>query len=156
MEANAACRPDRVKVLPTCSGNCRRRRRPRNKRDLDMTCKSHKTMIEGRWLTISVLMLAGLLPTAVHAGIVTLTLQSAGSLNQLVLQNQPGQAGADISAISEPPPGLSAMLGIESLTGTVQFVPESSGLMPAGVGGIGLLVCLCRRAKRPRRTLVVR
>jgi hypothetical protein len=252
-----------------------------------MTCKSLTAAIERRWLTISVLMLAGLLPTAAHAGIVTLTLQSAGSLNQLVLQNQPGQAGDDISAIaflvaleasasadeelrdmlregraaawrvqqidahswdqpmggpsadrytwrqftgkafdeafaltdscygffvdygryddqyviedpevapvapgdelggfffnpsvvftrflvagvvdpwvfagpvdlSDPPPDLSAMLGIETSIGTVQFVPEPSCLMLADLGGIGLLVCLRRRAKRPWRTLVIR
>lgn len=51
--------------------------------------------------------------------------------------------------LSNPPPDLSAMLGIDTSVGTVQAVPEPSTFGLAGLGAVGWLARLWRRGKNP-------
>ena len=51
--------------------------------------------------------------------------------------------------LSIPPPDLSAMLGIDVSTGTVQAVPEPSAVALAGLGGLGLLMWLWYPPRKP-------
>lgn len=58
--------------------------------------------------------------------------------------------------LSNPPPDLSAMLGIDTSVGAVQAVPEPSALALAIMSGGGLLMWLVCRSLRSWRELVIR
>lgn len=69
---------------------------------------------------------------------------------------------ADLSAfagpvdLSNPPPDLSATLGIDTSIGIVQTVPEPTGFVLAGLSGTGLLLWLRFLAMKSWRELVIR